>query len=88
MTRCMCGDSTCPRCNPSAAEFERALERFTDPEYDAWERMGSQACKRCGAPLRPCPKGPGADEPGFVGFWPCPNCANSDYSAVHVDVNR
>ena len=24
-----------------------------------------------GVPLRPCPKGPGTDEPGYVGFYPC-----------------
>jgi hypothetical protein len=33
-------------------------------------------CGTCGQPLRPCPKGPGADEPGYVGFFHC--CGDRD----------
>lgn len=38
---------------------------------EAAERMGWQRCSACDRVLAPCPKGPGADEPGFCGYWPC-----------------
>jgi hypothetical protein len=37
-------------------------ERLTNPQA---------TCRVCGKPLRPCPMGPGADEPGYIGFYPC-----------------
>lgn len=65
-------------CYASREAAERAIRGrqvaaglFNADQYDAWVRMGCQLCATCGAPLRPCPKGPGADEPGFVGFYPC-----------------
>lgn len=45
---------------------------FTQGMFEAWVRMNSCLCQKCFAPMRPCPKGPGADEPGYVGFYPCP----------------
>ncbi len=48
-----------------------AASMFTDEQFKAWEAMGEKTCRTCGLPLRPCPKGPGADEPGYVGFYPC-----------------
>jgi hypothetical protein len=48
-----------------------AAAMFTDEEFEAWEAMGGKTCRTCGLPLRPCPKGPGADAPGYVGFYPC-----------------
>lgn len=36
-----------------------------------WEKMGRQHCGNCGRAMEPCPKGPGADEPGYVGFYGC-----------------
>lgn len=48
-----------------------AASMFTEEEFRAWEAMGEKTCRTCGVPLRPCPKGPGADEPGYVGFYPC-----------------
>lgn len=80
---CLCGDPGCFKCFPNGAKFEQALEQFTQGEYDAWERMGEQACS-CGLPLRPCPKGPGADEPGFVGFFPC-RCKTEKEEHIDLD---
>ena len=48
--------------------------RFNPEEIAAWHRMNDQCCGKCGTPLRPCPKGPGADEPGFCGFFQCAYC--------------
>jgi hypothetical protein len=50
---------------------EAARAMFTDNQLAAWEAMGRKTCRTCGVPLRPCPKGPGADEPGYVSFYPC-----------------
>ena len=61
-------------CSPSpedASTDAAARALFTDDQLLAWEKMGRKTCKTCGVPLRPCPKGPGADEPGYVGFYPC-----------------
>jgi hypothetical protein len=53
------------------AERLAAAAMFTDEQFKAWEAMGEKTCRTCGLPLRPCPKGPGADEPGYCGFYPC-----------------
>lgn len=61
-------------CRPSpedASTDAAARSMFTDDQFAAWEAMGRKTCKTCGVPLRPCPKGPGADEPGYCGFYPC-----------------
>lgn len=54
---------------------EIARQNMSAEQFEAWVRMGQQICVYCGQPMRPCPKGPGADEPGFVGFYPC-GCAS------------
>ena len=48
-----------------------ARSRFSPAGYAAWVAMGERVCSVCGQPMAPCPKGPGADEPGFVGYYPC-----------------
>lgn len=50
-----------------------ARSRFSPVAYAAWVAMGERVCSVCGRPMVPCPKGPGADEPGFVGYYPCCN---------------
>lgn len=61
-------------CRPSPEDASldaAARSMFTDDQLKAWEAMGRKTCKTCGVPMRPCPKGSGADEPGYVGFYPC-----------------
>lgn len=60
-----------PRDSLELQDVRRMMEGWTRGERDAWERMGQQLCSVCRVPLRPCPKGPGADEPGYVGFFRC-----------------
>ena len=52
-------------------ENRREAILWPDDVESAWRHMGSKCCERCGQALCPCPKGPGADEPGFCGFYPC-----------------
>jgi hypothetical protein len=55
-----------------------ASAMMTKQQYYAWKRMGLKTCEVCGLPLAPCPKGPGADEHGYVGYYPCRHTTSLD----------
>ena len=68
---------TSPRPHNVHGEYARLFLNRALKQRDVHGRL-FLFCGVCTLPLVPCPKGPGADEPGFVGFYPCCPGAHED----------